>query len=729
MKTILLIAFITTLSATTISAQETVTYKLCDNDFRAIYMRDNLPKDAVYTNQKASAEARAKDVISRLTFDEKLMLTGGWKTMHFPAVERLGLPPIYFADASQGLHIKNVCVQVEKSTAFPSTIALAATWNAAFAYTYAKSIGEECRAWGFSVLLGPGLNIYRHSAGGRNFEYLGEDPFLTSQLGVNYIKGLQAAGTLATIKHFIGNDQEFVGHVVNIKISERALREIYLPPFEAGIKEGKALAVMTGNNQVNGFPGAADKPLTGNVLREEYGFKGVVMSDWANTMYWQDKLNLELTSGHSLLMANNEPFAAYIRQEIKDHPERKKGLEKGLDTMVFYNLFTFFKSGIYDRAYRNAALLSTFEAHKKIALQTAEEGITLLKNDDNILPIKPATAKKIVVLGTDEALKAYTGKGSGMVEGYNHVDYVTGLRNVYGNKVVYKKDISNDEISSADVVLYFTTKPSGESFDIDFNLPNLQDTVKMYAQLNKNLVVIHSGGNGLAMPWLSSAKAFVFAYLLGQERGVALANVISGKVNPSGKLPFTIEKDFNEGPGKHYNKMLDGTYYWGGNRTNSTDMKKKFGDLEIPYNEGIYVGYRWYEKKSIQPQFPFGYGLSYTTFSFGKLSSSAKKILKDKGVAITCTVTNTGTVAGAEVVQLYVTDVKSTIDRPVKELKGFKKVFLQPGESKKVTLDVGWKDLAFWNEKDHQWKVEQGEFIVSVGSSSQDIKQRISISY
>ncbi len=266
MKSILLITYIITLSATKISAQETITYNLCDQDFRAINMRDNLPKGPVYINKNASADARAKDVISRLTFDEKLMLTGGWNLMHFQAVERLGLPPVYFVDASQGIHIKNICVQVEKSTAFPSTIALAATWNQELAYAYAKSIGEECRAWGISVLLGPGLNIYRHSAGGRNFEYLGEDPFLTSRLGVSYIKGLQDAGTLATIKHFIGNDQEFVRHIVNIKISERALREIYLPPFEAGIKEGKALAVMTGNNQVNGFPGAADKPLTNDVL-------------------------------------------------------------------------------------------------------------------------------------------------------------------------------------------------------------------------------------------------------------------------------------------------------------------------------------------------------------------------------------------------------------------------------------------------------------------------------
>ncbi|MGI8635702.1 MAG: glycoside hydrolase family 3 C-terminal domain-containing protein, partial [Segetibacter sp.] len=319
--------------------------------------------------------------------------------------------------------------------------------------------------------------------------------------------------------------------------------------------------------------------------------------------------------------------------------------------------------------------------------------------------------------------------GSGMVQGYEHVDYLTGLKNVYGDKIVYKKDISEREISSADVVLYFIMRPSGEGFDVDFNLPDVRDSVNKIAQLNKKIVVIHSGGNGFSMPWLPSVKGFVFAYLLGQERGEALANIISGKVNPSGKLPFTIEKDFNESPAKDYNKMTDGKYYWRGGKPNSQEIRKQFGNIEMPYNEGIYIGYRWYEKKNIQTQFSFGFGMSYTTFSFGKLSSSDKKITKNKPVSITCTVTNTGSVAGAEVVQLYVSDVKSTVDRPVKELKDFKKVFLEPGASKKVIVRIDWKDLAFWDDKGHQWKVEPGDFIIEAGSSSNDIRQKITVSY
>lgn len=729
MKKKLLIACIILFAGSKSFSQEQIDYQLCDKDFRPLNMRSNLSANAVYTNQKASAEARAKDVVSRLTFDEKLMLTGGWKNMHFPDVPRLGLRPVYFSDASQGIHIKDYCVKVGKSTAFPAAITLAATWNTDLAYQYAKSISEECKAWGISVLLGPGMNMYRNAEGGRNFEYFGEDPMLTTEMSVNYVKALQKTGTVATIKHFIGNEQEFARHVTNVKISERALREIYLPPYKASIEEANALAVMTSNNLVNGYPGAADKPLINDILRKEYGFKGIVMSDWANSTFWPEKQELELTSGHSLLMSDNKVFADYVQQEIKDHPQRKQEIEKYLDTMVFYNLYTFFKSGVYDMPYRNPTLLSTFDAHKKIALQTAEEGITLLKNENNILPIKPASVKKIVVLGTDEALEVYTGKGSGMVEGYDHINYLTGLKNVYGDKVVYNKEISDEEISSADVVLYFITRPSGEGFDVDFNLPEVQDSVKRYANLNKNLVVISSGGSGFAMPWLPSAKGFVFAYLLGQERGEALTNIISGKVNPSGKLPFTIEKDFSESPAKDYNKMSDGKYYWRGGKPNSREYQKQFGNIETPYNEGIYIGYRWYNKKNIEPQFPFGFGLSYTTFSFGKIDAAGKKVTKGKPVTITFTITNTGTVAGAEVAQLYVSDVKSTVDRPVKELKGFKKVFLQPGESKKVAISIDWKDLAFWSEKEHKWVVEPGDFIIEAGSSSNDIKQKMTISY
>jgi beta-glucosidase len=714
---------------TTVKSQDSIQYQLCNQDFRPLNLRQRLPANAVYTNTKASAEARAKDVISRLTFEEKLVLTGGWKRMHFPAVERLGLRPVAFSDASQGIRIQKDCIPMEKTTSFPSTIALAATWNTQLAYAYAKSIGEECKAWGISVLLGPGMNIYRNAAGGRNYEYLGEDPMLTSRLSVAYVKGLQETGTMATIKHFIGNEQELARHIVNVKIDDRALREIYLPPFEASIKEANALAVMTGNNQVNGFPGAANTPLSNDVLRKDYGFKGMIMSDWANSIYWPGRHNLELTSGHSLLMSNNELFATYIKNEIQEHPGQKAAIEKELETMVFYNLYPLFKAGMYDRPYRDPGLVSKFDEHKKVALTTAEEAITLLKNDNHLLPIKPATVNKIVVLGNDDALRVYSGTGSGKVQGYDHVDYITRLRNVYGSKLVYNKNINDAEIRSADVVLYFITKPAGEGGDVDFNLPLVQDSITRYAALNTNLVVIFSGGNGFAMPWLSQVKALVFAYFLGQTRGEALANIISGKVNPSGKLPFTIEKSFDDGPAKDFNKMKDSKYYWGGDRKDSREMEKQFGEVNITYNEGIYVGYRWYEKKKIAPQFPFGFGLSYTSFSISDITSSSKKINKDKPVTISCMLKNTGNTAGAEVVQLYVRDVESSVDRPLKELKAFQKVFLQAGESKRVTMQLNWKDLAFWDVKGKTWKAEPGTFTIEVGSSSQDIKQSTSITF
>lgn len=711
----------------TFFGQSKIEYQLCDLDFRPIYMHDGLPANAVYTNPKATAEARARDVVNRLSFNEKLTLTGGWNSMHFPGVARLGLPPVYFSDASQGIHIKNLCVKVGKSTSFPCELALAATWDPELAYTYAKSIGEECQAWGINVLLGPGLNMYRNSEGGRNFEYLGEDPFLTSVMGVQYVKGLQSTGTIATIKHFLGNEQEFARHIVNVKIGEQALREIYLRPFIECIQQANALAVMTGNNEVNGYPGAADTPLSGNVLRKELSYKGIIMSDWANSMFWKARLNLELQSGHSLLMADNKIFADYIQNEVKEHPERKSEIEEELGRMVFYNLHSFFKSGVYDRPDRNPALVAKIDDHEKTALQTAEEAITLLKNENNILPIHAKKVNKIVIIGTDEALTVYGGKGSGAVEGYNQVSYLDGLKDAYGNKIIYDSVMNEKDIQSADVVLYFINKKASEGSDIDFNLPNVSDNINRYSSLNKNLIVIFSGGNGFSMPWLANAKGLVFAYLLGQKSGTALANVISGKINPSGKLPFTIEKEFKDNPAYDYNKMSDGKYYWGGGKNNSKQIRDKFGNVEIPYNEGIYIGYRWYDKKKIEPQFPFGYGLSYTTFNYSDIKSSSAIIKNDKPITISVTIKNTGKVAGAEIAQLYIHPIENKTDRPVKELKGFKRIFLKPNESKTVTIPLNAHDLAYWSDKDHEWKTDAGKYMIEVGTSSKDILQQITV--
>lgn len=709
-------------------AQETIKYQLCDADFSPIYMHENLPANSIYTDTSFSSEERAKDLVNRLTFDEKLELTGGWKKMHFPGVNRLGVPPVYFSDASQGVHIKHYCVNVEKSTAFPTSIALAATWNTELAYKYAQSVSEECRAWGISVLLGPGLNMYRNSEGGRNYEYYGEDPYLSSRLAVSYVKGLQSLGTIATLKHFIGNEQEFVRHILNVNIGERALHEIYLPPFKAGLEEGGALAVMTGNNFVNGFPGAADTPLTQGILRDKYGFQGVVMSDWASTEFWNPQLDKELTSGHSLLMANNDDFKTYILNKVKENPEKKEKIEKLLDTMVYHNLYSFFKAGTYDRPYRDPALVNKIEDHQQVALKTAEEAITLLKNEDDILPLKKSVSK-ILVLGTEEALNVYTGKGSGMVEGYNIVNYLDGLKNKFGDKIIRKTDASSHDIKSADMVILFINKPAGEGFDIRFDYLNDSKQIKNISENNKNLVVVYSGGNGIPMPWLDNVKGLLFTYLLGQEAGNALANVVSGDVNPSGKLPFTIEKNKNDGPATDFNKLPDGTYFWRGQKPDSRKIYEQFGYLDMNYDEGIYIGYRWYDKKHIKPRYPFGFGLSYTKFDYGSLKLSQGNIDENKPIDVSFELGNSGKRNGAEVVQLYVKSQNSPVEMPEKELKGFQKVFLKAGEKKIVHLKINLKDLAYWDISTHSWQVAKGNYKILIGSSSENIEREVSIQY
>jgi beta-glucosidase len=573
------------------------------------------------------------------------------------------------------------------------------------------------------------LNLYRNSEGGRNFEYFGEDPFLTARMGVGYVHGMQGAGTIATVKHFLGNEQEFVRHVADVEIGRRALRELYLPPFEAAIKESGVLAVMTGNNLVNGHPGAADTPLSQGVLRDEYGYRGTIMSDWANSMYWAGRQGEELHSGHSLLMADNALFAAWVHDEVRVHPERKAEIEAAIGKMAEENLYSFFKMGIYDRPARDLGMLSKIESHQDVAREVAEESITLLKNDGGILPLAPATTQSIAVVGSDEALSVYGGKGSGAVKGYNHVDFLAGLQKVYGDKVKRMAETDEAGIRSAGTVLYFISKPAGENFDVAYEISGLTEAVSRLAALNPHIVIIFSGGNGFSMPWLPKVKGLLFAYLLGQQRGVALANVISGKTTPSGKLPFTIERAFSDSPAYDYNKLPDGTYEWGGSRGDSLKAQKKFGVVPIRYTEGIYIGYRWYDKKNIAPLFPFGFGLSYTTFRYSGIKTSATRLTDVNNVRISFNVTNSGVRSGAEVAELYVHPMKRTTDRPTKELKDFQKVFLKPGESKTVSLSLAASDLRYWDEGTHGWKIDHGSYGVWVGSSAADIREKATVRY
>lgn len=700
----------------------------CTLDLRPIGSHNGLPEGALYQDVSAPIEARAADVVKRLSFEEKLALTGGYKQFYFPGVERLGIPPVYFADATQGIHEKTICAQIKKTTAFPSGQALAATWDTALAEQYATAISEECRAWGVGVLLGPGLNLYRNSEGGRNFEYFGEDPFLTSQMGVAYVRGMQGGGTVATVKHFIGNEQEFVRHTADVQISERALRELYLPPFKATLEAG-ALAVMTGNNLVNGHPGAADTPLSEGVLRREYGFRGMIMSDWANSMYWPNRSGEELTSGHSLLMENNAIFTEWVHAEVAAHPERKATIEAELGRMAEHNLYTFFRVGIYDRPSRDASLEARIDAHQTLAREVSEASITLLKNEGNVLPLVPENVKRIAVVGSDEALTVYGGKGSGAVKGYNHVNFMAGLQEVYGEKVSRVAENDDKVIRNADAVLVFIAKKAGENIDVPFDLPETDSLIEHIATLNHHVVVIASGGNGFSMPWLPHVPGLVFAYLQGQQRGVAMANVLSGKVNPSGRLPFTIEKSFRDSPAFNYNRLPDGTYGWGGSRTDSFEAQKRFGTVPLSYKEGIYIGYRWYQKRGIVPQFPFGFGLSYTTFAYGNAKSSIKRLREGETAEISLTVRNTGARAGVEVIQLYIHSLDGKGNRPEKELKGFTKVALQPGESRVVTLPVSASEFAYYDEEKHGWKILRGRYEVQIGASVEDIRTRTVLRY
>ncbi len=692
--------------------------------------QNNLPTDVKYTNLKLSPSERAKDVIKHMTFEEKVQLTGGWKGFYFTGIPRLGLRPVVMSDASQGVHLRSK-IPTKVSTSFPGMLALASTWDPDLAKTFGEKMGEECRALGIDILLGPGINMYRTSEGGRNYEYMGEDPYLTSEIACNYIQGLQSKKVIAVAKHLIANDQEFCRHMMSSDVDERALREIYLPPWEAVIEKGGIKGVMTGNNLLNGIPNSMNKPLLADVLRKEYGFSGIAMTDWQNTIYHPAKQNLVLNSGISLLMPTNETFANYLSTYLENNPSKKAEVERELDQMVYDNLLPLFEMGVYDRQAVDSSYLPSIKEHKIFARKCAEEAICLLKNENHLLPV--SLGKKVLMMGGPEV---YSGQGSGFVLGFDHTDFASGMQNVYGQNFKCIVKPSDEEIRNADVVLYRLNKPAGEGEDVPFYEPaEVNPEIIHCASLNPNVVVIISAGNGLDMPWLPKIRGVLYTYFLGQERGNALADIISGKVNPSGHLPFTLEKKFEDSPAPEFN-YLGGKPYWHGDNSYYKDYWMGKPNAKVPefapfvkpgevihktYKEGIFIGYRWYEKNKIAVSFPFGFGLSYTTFKYNSINLSSSSISGSDILKVKCSISNSGPVAGAEVVQLYIHDDNASVERPVKELKGFKKIFLQPGETKQVDFVINREDLSFWDTQSHNWKAGKGKFNVLIGSSSNNI--------
>jgi len=665
---------------------------------------------------------RADSIVMSLTIDERIEMIGGHNFFFIYGVEKANLPRLYLSDATQGVHLrKHLDSQLEKSVAMPSPILLTSTWNKQLAAKYAKSVGEECRAGDIAVILGPGMNIYRIAQNGRNFEYFGEDPFLAARMIESYVVGMQTTGTIATLKHFFGNNTDHRRRTSNSIISERAIHEIYLPAFKAGVDAG-ALAVMTSYNQVNGEWAAHSDYVINDLLRKELGFKWLVMSDWWSV--WNPEkamksgLDLDMPGEGDLIWSMFKKFGnSFLRSNAKKLLKEGKVSEEDINRMASNIIATELAMELDKRPVKDQSFLNNFSQHEEIGLQTAREGIVLLKNENNILPLKEGE-KKILVTGFFADVRM-SGGGSADVEGYDWITMINGLRNRFGEQVTYAKDPSDEDIKSADVVIISVGSEDSEGWDKDFNLPaEMNEFVKATTGLNTNTIVVVNSGGGVNMTeWNDKVSAIIYGWYPGQSGNKALAEIIAGDVSPSGKLPVTIEKKFEDSPGYPYLPAGESVKdcNW------DVDANMSLPVYDINYDEGVFVGYRWYENKNIEPLYPFGYGLSYSTFKYSDLKLSGKELKKGDKLKVHFVLENTGEVKASEVAQLYVQDVEASVSRPVKELKDFIKVDLNPGEKVMIELELSEEDLSFWDETNSQWKAENGKFNVLIGSSSRDI--------
>ena len=659
------------------------------------------------------AAQKADSVLAQMTPDEKIAYVGGDRNFFIRPMPRLNLSEVYMSDATQGIHIRETSGdfnlskwQPEKSTAFPCPVLLAATWNPDLSRRYARAVGEECRAAGIGVLLGPGMNIYRHSQCGRNFEYFGEDPFLAGRMIASYVQGVQSTGTVATLKHFVANNTDYYRRKSNSVVSLRALHEIYTRAFKAGIDAG-ARAVMTSYNLLNGEWCGQSRTVIHDLLRHQLGFRWLVMTDW-----WSVHDGEELAaSGQDLEM----PHAVAL-DSAQQLVAAGKVSPADIDRMAGSILKTCFSMRLYDRE-KDPSYMEPFANHEAVALETARQGIVLLKNEDRILPVQDHV--NTILLTGDYVTTLARGGGSAAVEGYNHKILLDALKSRFGSRLIHAEHPAPEQIRSADLVLCVTGTSDSEGWDRPFALPDsCEKRVRQCTDNNPNTVVIVASGGGVRMTdWAGRAKGIVYAWYGGQNGNEALAEIIAGEVNPSGRLPITIEREFSDSPG--YGYIPGGETLYTGWRNEEESQRDVY---DVNYREGVFVGYRWYEKKKIKPLFPFGHGLSYTTFDYSGLQVSADSFRQGDTVTVSFDVQNTGLKTGMETVQLYVQDVECTLPRPVKELKGFRKITLSPGRKQRVSIGLTTMDFSFWSPETKNWKAEPGTFIIHVGASSGDIR-------
>ena len=786
-------------------------------------------------------EKRAVELVAQMTLEEKLAYIGGYNGFFIRPIPRLGIPEIRMADGPQGVRNDT------HSTMYPCGIAAAATWNRELARTYGHSLGQDARARGVHIMLGPGVNIYRSPLCGRNYEYYGEDPFLTSETAVAYIEGMQAAGVMATIKHFCGNNQEWNRHNVSSDIDERTLHEIYLPAFRKAVQKARVGAVMSSYNPVNSIHTTESRELIIGVLREKWNFKGIYMSDWTATYSTVGAANngLDLEMSWGQFMNPDKLRTALATGTVT---------EETIDEKCRHIVQTLIAFGFFDREQRDWSIPEKNPVSSETALAVAREAVVLLKNDGDMLPFS-RKIRNVVVMGPN-ATNIPTGGGSGVVMPFETVSVAEGIRNadkrirmkvlapelsvdltargcfftpdgkpglrgeffanpkLEGNAVgtvdataidffwqnapmegvpatqfsarwtgtfipsvtgqavfqisgddgyrLYIDDreiiadwydhfitmkrasvdveagksykvrleyynawdsgtlrmcsachspiLPQQEIESADAVIYcagFDSSTEGENCDRPFSLPQQQlKEIAEAAMLNPNLIVVVNAGGGVDFtPIVDKARAVLMAWYPGQEGGRAIAEILTGRINPSGRLPITVERRAEDNP------TFD-SY-----RANVAQVYNS--PLRVSYDEGVFVGYRGYDRAGTEPMYPFGYGLSYTTFDYANLKMER---LDDGNVVVSFEVTNTGRFAGSEVAQLYVGDEVASVPRPEKELKGYEKVRLEPGETKSVEIRLSPDAFAFYDMNRHDFVVEPGDFTISVGASSRDIR-------
>ena len=662
-------------------------------------------------------EAQAHAMISKLTLEQKVELLGGVDSMFTRPMPAIELPRFKMSDASVGVRTWG------PTTAYAGGAALAASWDPELARKIGESLGRDARARSVNFLLGPGVNIARSPLSGRNFEYLSEDPFLNAALVVPYIEGVQSEGVAATVKHFALNDQEFNRHNANVNIDDRTMREIYLPAFEAAVTKAHVDAVMDSYNLVNGDHATQNNFLNVKLLKGEWGFQGVLMSDWDATYDGvaavNNGLDLEMPSPKFMNAKNLIP--AVQNGQVN---------EATIDEHLLRIFRTELRYGWMDHPQFDPADSTYSVADRAVALQGALESITLLKNEGNLLPLDPAKIKSIAIIGPDAYPAVTGGGGSSEAHAFEPVSILTGIANLLGPDahVFYSAGWpdSPDEkkaIADADVVVVsvgFNPKTESEGADRTFTLPPGQDAlVEQVAAANPRTVVTLTGGGGMDLSrWLDKVPVLLHTWYPGQEGGTAVAQILFGQHDPEGKLPVSFDRSWDDNPSSKW--------YYGDPKDNTTlhtigaDGKPLDYTIEqIKYGDKLMVGYRYWTTTGKHPLFPFGFGLSYTAFKFAnlKVPASAKS---GSTVDVSFDVTNTGSVAGAEVAQLYVSDPSAQVDRPERELKGFAKVRLGPGETKNVNLSLDARAFSYWDEPAQKWIIDPGKFVIRVGDSSEN---------